>query len=307
MTGTDGMQLLQSFSNAVTELAESVSPSVVGVGAGRRSGSGIVWSGEGYVLTANHVIDRAEVPLVSLHDGREIEAKVLGRDPYADIALLKVEAEGLVPIVAREGAGPKVGEFVLALANAFGRKASATAGIVTSHSRSMRGFWGFLIEDAVVSDAKLNPGYSGGPLVDASGKLLGMNVAYFAGRGVGVSVSSLREVVEKLSKDGGVKKGYLGVIVEPLEIPEELAKTAEVGQEGGLLVRSVEAGSPAKAAGVALGDVILSLGGRRATDEYELHKALSEEVAGKAVPLRVLRAEVAMDLEVTPGEAPVQG
>ena len=97
------------------------------------------------------------------------------------------------------------------------------------------------------------------------------------------------------------------MIVEPLEIPEELAKTAEVGQEEGLLVRSVEAGSPAKAAGVALGDVILSLGGRRATDEYELHKALSEEVAGKAVPLRVLRAEVAMDLEVTPGEAPVQG
>ncbi len=303
MTETEGMQLLQSFSNAVTELAENVSPSVVNVNAGRRGGTGMVWSNDGLVVTASHVLGHSTAPTVTLGDGKQLEAKVLGRDMYNDVALLKVEAEGLSPVRMGGADGIKVGQFVLALANAFGRKPSATSGIITSHRRSMRGFWGVMIEDAVVSDAKLNPGYSGGPLVDASGNLLGMNVAYFAGRGVAISVASLKETVDKLSKDGRVKKGFLGVVIEPVELPDELAKSPEVSQEAGLLVRAVEPGSPAKEAGVAMGDVILQLGGVKATDEYELHKALSGEVVGKAVALKVLRAEKATDLRITPREA----
>lgn len=297
------MQLLQSFSNAVTELADSVSPSVVNVNAGRRGGTGMVWSEDGLIVTASHVIGHSERPTVMLGDGKELEAKILGRDAYTDVAVLKVDAKGLSPVKAGSAEGIKVGQFVLALANAFGRKVSATSGIITSNRRSMRGFWGVMIEDAVVSDAKLNPGYSGGPLVDASGNLLGMNVAYFAGRGVAVSVDSLKETVEKISKDGRVKKGFLGVMVEPIELPEELAGSSGVGQEDGLLVRSVEAGSPAKAAGVVMGDVILRLGDAKATDEYELHKALSGEVVGKPVSLSVLRAEKVTELKVTPREA----
>jgi serine protease DegQ len=303
LKGTEGMQLLQSFSNAVTELAESVSSSVVSVNASRRGGTGMVWSADGLVVTASHVIGQSLTPTVTLGDGKELEAKVLGRDSYNDVALLKVDASGLSPVNAGSADGIRVGQFVLALANAFGRKVSATSGIITTHRRSMRGFWGVMIEDAVVSDAKLNPGYSGGPLVDASGNLLGMNVAYFAGRGVAVSVDTLKETVEKLSKDGKVKKGFLGVVVEPVELPEELARSAEVGQEEGLMVRAVENGSPAKAAGVAMGDVILRLGEAQATDEYELHKALSGEVVGKPVTLRVLRAEKVAELRITPREA----
>jgi len=303
MTGTQGTQLLQSFSNAVTELAESVSPSVVNVNAGRRGGTGMVWSSDGLIVTASHVIGRSAVPAVALDDGRELEAKVVGRDPFTDIALLKVEASGLTPVKVGSADGVRVGQFVLALANATGKKASATSGIITGHRRSMRGFWGVIIEDAVVSDAKLNPGYSGGPLVDASGNLLGMNVAYFAGRGIAVSADSLKETVEKISKDGRVKKGFLGVVVEPVELPEELARSAEVSQNDGLLVRSVESGSPAKVAGVALGDIILRLGDARATDEYELHKALSGDVVGRTLALRILRAEKVADLQVTPREA----
>ena len=287
----------------MTELAESVSSSVVSVNASRRGGTGMVWSADGLVVTASHVIGQSLTPIVTLGDGKEIEAKVLGRDSYNDVALLKVDASGLSPVKAGSADGIRVGQFVLALANAFGRKVSATSGIITTHRRSMRGFWGVMIEDAVVSDAKLNPGYSGGPLVDASGKLLGMNVAYFAGRGVAVSVDTLKETVEKLSKDGKVKKGFLGVVVEPVELPEELARSAEVGQEEGLMVRAVENGSPAKAAGVAMGDVILRLGEAQATDEYELHKALSGEVVGKPVTLRVLRAEKVAELRITPREA----
>jgi S1-C subfamily serine protease len=303
MTGMQGTQLLQLFSDAVTELAESVSPSVVNVNAGRRGGTGMVWSSDGFIVTANHVVGHSVAPMVALSDGKDLEAKVVGRDPYSDVALLKVDASGLSPVKVGSADDVKVGQFVLALANATGRKASATSGIITGHRRSMRGFWGVMIEDAVVSDAKLNPGYSGGPLVDASGNLLGMNVAYFAGRGVAVSAGSLKETVEKLSRDGRVKKGFLGVFVEPVELPEELAKSAEVGQDDGLLVRSVEPASPAKDAGVALGDIILTLGDAKATDEYELHKALSGDIVGKTVALRILRAEKVTDLKVTPREA----
>jgi S1-C subfamily serine protease len=303
MTGEEGVQLLQSFSNAVTELAESVSPSVVNVSAGRRGGTGLVWSPDGLVVTASHVLGEFATPKVTLGDGKELEAEVVGRDPYTDVALLKVEAVGLTPVRLGIADGIRVGQFVLALASAFGRRVSATSGIITSHRRSMRGFWGAVIDDAVVSDVKLNPGYSGGPLVDASGALLGMNVAYISGRGVAISADSLKETVEKISKDGRVRKGYLGVVVEPIELPSELAERSEVGQDEGLLVRSVEAQSPAKIAGVAMGDIILKLGDVRATDEYELHKALSGEVVGKSVGLRVLRAERVTDLKITPREA----
>ncbi len=303
MTGIEGTQLLQSFSDAVTELADDVSQSVVGVNSGRRGGTGIVWSEDGLVVTASHVVGHSAQPVVTLADGRELQGKVLGRDAYDDVALLKVEAGGLKPVRPGTAAGIRVGQFVLALANALGKKASATSGIITSHRRSMRGFWGMMIEDAVVSDAKLNPGYSGGPLVDASGNLLGMNVAFFAGRGVAVSVDSLKETVDKLSKDGRVKKGFLGVVVEPVELPEEIAKSADVAQSEGLMVRAVEADSPARAAGVAMGDVILRLGDAQAADEYKLHRALTGEVVGKAVTLRVLRAEKVTDLRITPREA----
>ncbi len=303
MTGTEGMQLLQSFSNAVSQLADEVAPSVVNVDAGRRNGSGIVWSGDGLIVTANHVLGRSAEPSVTLWDGRELGARVVGRDAYSDVALLKVEAEGLRPVTAGSAEGLKVGQFVLAMASPSGKKASATSGMITRHRRSMRGFWGVIIEDAVISDAKLNPGYSGGPLVDASGKLLGMNVAYFAGRGVAISADSLKETVDKISRDGRVKKGFLGVVVEQVELPEELAASPEIGQEEGLLVRAVEPGSPAREAGVVMGDVILKLGESEATDEYELHKALSGDVVGKQVSLRVLRAEKVAGLTITPKEA----
>lgn len=302
MTDTSGMQLLQSFSNAVSELAEKVSPSVVSINAGRRNGTGIVWSSDGLIVTAAHVVGRSPSATVGLSDGRELEANVVGSDPYNDVALLRVQAENLSPI-GRGTTGVRVGQFVLALANPFGKKPSATSGIITSMNRPMRGFWGVMVEDAIVSDAKLNPGYSGGPLADAAGQLLGMNVAFFAGRGVAVSAESLNVAVARISKDGKVKKGFLGVVVEPIEIPDDLAKAREVGQESGLLVRSVELGSPAKAAGLAMGDVILSLGNATASDEYELHKALTGDVVGKQLNLRVLRAEKVAELTVTPREA----
>ena len=303
MTETEGIQLLQSFSNAVAQLADTVSPSVVNIGTGRRSGTGVVWSKDGLIVTASHVVGEAEDPMIALSDGRELKSKVVGRDRYTDIALLKVEGDSLKPIETGSSGETKVGQFVLAMANAFGTKPAATWGIVTSRNRSMRGFWGITIEDAVVTDAKLNPGYSGGPLVDASGRMLGMNVAFFSGRGIAVSIDSLKDVVSKLSKDGRIKKGFLGVVVEPVELPDEVSSSQADGQEDGLLVRAVEPGSPARNAGVAMGDVILRLGEAKATDEYQLHRALSGEVVGRTTSLWVLRGEKLTELKITPKEA----
>ena len=301
--GSGGERLLQSFSEAVTELAERVSPSVVSVGAGERSGSGVVWSGEGIVVTASHVVGRSASPTVTLSGGRKAQASLVGLDPYLDVAALRVDSDGLSPLARGTAEGVRVGQFVLALANATGNGVSATSGIVTGARRSARGFWGVRIDDAVVTDARLNPGYSGGPLVDSSGRLLGLNVAYFAGRGVAVSVDSLEEAVARMSKAGGAKRGHLGVVVEPIELPQEVSRLPGVDQDEALLVRSVEPGSPARDSGVALGDIILSLGGTKATDEYSLYRALGGDVVGKGVALRILRAEKVAELQVTPREA----
>jgi len=296
------VQVLQSYSDAVAQLAERISPSVVHVYAGESGGTGIVWNGDGYIVTASHVVGEAKSCRVILSDGRELEAKVIGADSYSDVAVLRVSEERLIPIPRGEGREAKVGQFALALANSFGRAVSATSGIITSRGRNIRGWHGMMIEEAIVSDAKLNPGYSGGPVVDASGEMLGMNVAHFAGRGIAVPVDSLTRVVDALSRDGRVKKAFLGVVVEPLKLPEELAASKDVDQDWGLLVRSVEKGSPAKVAGVAVGDIVIRLGDARAVDEYKLHKALSGDAVGKTVTLWLLRGEKLTELKVVPTE-----
>ncbi len=302
MTYANNTELLQSISNAVAELAERTAPSVVHIGSGGNSGTGIVWDREGHVVTASHVVGDARSVDLRLSDGRNLEAEVRGKDRYTDIALLKTPQSAGVPI-AREQGSAKVGQFALALADVFGNGVSVTSGIVTSSGRSVRGWFGAAVEGAIITDAKLNPGYSGGPLIDATGKLLGMNIAQFAGRGVAVPEATLEEVVGSLAKDGRIKKGFLGVIVEPIELPAELAHREDVGQETGLLVRLVEPKSPARRAGVAMGDIVLKLGDSRTTGWQDLHKALSADSVGRTLSLWVLRGERLAEFKVQPEEA----
>jgi S1-C subfamily serine protease len=297
------MGLLQSLSDAVAELAERVSLSVVNIGNGHSWGTGIVWSKEGHIVTANHVVGRADSVRVTLNDSTELEAKVVGRDPDNDLALLKAESGKFVPVEMASGKAPRAGEMVFAFANPMGQRTSVTSGIITSPSRSIRGWWGIMLENAVISDAQLNPGYSGGPLVDASGKLVGMNVAYFSSRGVAISAVTMKDRLHRLSVDGKIRKAYLGIIAEPVELPEELAARSDVGQDGALLVRSVEAGTPAKVAGLSIGDILLKLGGEPVADLFELHNRLTDRVIGTALSMSVLRGEKLTELKVTPSEA----
>ena len=198
MSNTSSVGILETFSSAVESVAETVSPSVVSVSSDGRNGTGVVWDDQGHIVTAYHVVQGLEEVEVGSNSGETFTAKVVGRDSTSDLALLKVEAK-LSPIAKGDSESLRVGQFVLALANPYATKASATSGIITSVKRSIGGWWGAGIEDAVVTDARLNPGYSGGPLVDASGRMVALNIAYMSSRGIAVPIKKVSATVERLA------------------------------------------------------------------------------------------------------------
>jgi S1-C subfamily serine protease len=294
---------LETFSSAIEQVAESVSPSVVSVSSDGRNGTGIVWDDEGHIVTAYHVVQGLEEVEVGSDSGETFTAKVVGHDKSSDLALLKIEGK-LTPIAKGDSESLRVGQFVLALANPYATKASATSGIITGVKRNIGGWWGVGIDDAIVTDARVNPGYSGGPLVDASGRMVGLDIAYVSSRGIAVPIQKVSATVERLASGKSVGRAYLGIVTNPIPIPEDVAKTAGIGQESGLLVLSVETGSPAKTAGLAFGDVLVGLEDKPVTGFRDLTRLLTEEKVGKALKLKVLRGGRIEELSVTPVPAP---
>lgn len=290
--------ILQTISGEIERLAESTGRSVVSVSSGRGNGSGFAWD-EHTVVTAFHVVREADEVSVGTEDGRKLAAKVTGRFRRSDIAVLTVE-EPLTPIQRGGSDGLKAGQFVLALANPFASRTSVTSGIITGANRSIGGWWGMTIENAIITDARVNPGYSGGPLVDASGRLIGMNVAYFSKRGIAVPVGTISKVVDRLAKGQPFKRAYLGIVTNPVALPEEVSSDESVGQDAGLMVYSVEEGTPAKQSGLSFGDVILRFDGKEVSSSEDLTGLLGEEAIGKKAKLSVLRGGTVVDLEVTP-------
>jgi S1-C subfamily serine protease len=275
---------LTSLSDAIVSVAEKVSPSVVGVQTGRMfgggaGGSGVIWSSDGY--------------------------------PYSDIALLKISnttaksGKALQPIeIPDSGEDLKAGQIVLALANPFGEQASITKGIITSSRSSVRGWWGrTMMNNVVITDARLNPGYSGGPLVDISGKMIGLNAFYVSSRGIAIRTSKIKGIVENLKSYGRVRRAYLGITSYPISIPEEVTRQAGMSQDSGLMIVSVEPNSPAKKAGLLIGDVVLSLDGNKVGSLHDIERLLTQELIGKAVKLAVLRSEKLTELTIVPEDA----
>jgi len=185
------LEILRSLSEATAELVSSTSPSVVTVKNGMAAGIGIILSQDGYIVTASHVVGRHTEAKVITGNGEKHEARVIGRDPYTDVALLKIEAEGLKPMELGDSQAIKTGQIVLALANPFGLQVSATQGLITSVRGTIRGPGGTVMEDTIVTDARLNPGYSGGPLIDVYGRMIGMNTAFVWNRGIAVPVETV--------------------------------------------------------------------------------------------------------------------
>lgn len=286
----------------MTELADKVGSSVVRVRSRRGFGSGVIWSEDGYILTCSHVVGRAPLVEVGFREGPRLEAKVIGHDPYLDMALLKVERTGLKPVEVGDSERVEVGQLVFAFANPFGARPSTTSGIVTTAKASLG--WGpGSREHVIVTDAPLNPGYSGGPLVDASGKMIGLNVAYANSRGISIPIDSIKDTISTLIKDGRIRMAHLGISTDPVSIPKRLAAEVKIDQDEGLMIFEVEPDSPAKKAGLVVGDILITFAKSPITGHNELYRLLTKGVIGKQIEMEILRAEKLIKLTVTPNEA----
>jgi len=285
----------------MTELANKVGSSVVRVRSRRGFGSGIIWSENGYILTCSHVVGRAAIVEVGLPEGLRLEARVIGHDPYLDMALLKIERTGLNPIEVGDSEAVEVGQLVFAFANPFGGRPSTTSGIVTTAKASIG--WGpGSAEDVIVTDAPLNPGYSGGPLVNASGKIIGLNVAYANSRGISIPINSVKGTLNALINEGRIRMAHLGISTDAISLPKRLADETEINQEEGLLILEVETDSPAKKAGLVVGDILITFDNSPITSHSGLYRRLTKDAIGRPIEIGILRAERLVKLTITPNE-----
>ena len=296
----NSIELLKSISDATIALVQKLAKSVVSVNAQMSKGTGVVLDKEGYIVTCNHVLQGCSTVRVGQGE-RTYDARVVGTDTYNDIALLKTEQGKYEPIEMGNSDNVNTGQFILALANPFNRKQpTATTGIVTNPDSAIRGFRGTAMENVIATDAKLNPGFSGGPLVDAEGRLIGINSAYVWQRGIAIPVNKVKVITDRLLTGGKIKKAYLGLVGNTVAIPQEIQEEAGIEQETGVMVFQVEAGAPARKAGLTMGDVILTFNSKPVTDFYDLPRLLSEDVAGKKTTLTIIRGEKLIALEIIP-------
>jgi len=294
------LEVLKSLSDATSALVKKVSQSVVSVNSRMSRGTGVVLNDEGCIVTCNHVL--AGCNRVTIGQGEKTyEAKILGTDPYNDIALLKTDHSNLTPIEHGDSSKLNTGQFVLALANPFNRKQpTATTGIITNPDSALRGFRGTAMENVIATDAKLNPGFSGGPLVDVEGKIIGINTAYVWSRGIAIPINKVKAVADRLMSGRTIKKAYLGVVANTVAIPQEITEQTGVDQDTGVMVFSVEPGAPARKAGLAMGDVIVKFNEKPVTEFYDLPRLLAEDVIGKETKLTIIRGEKLVELVITP-------
>jgi S1-C subfamily serine protease len=307
---------LVSLSEEIENVADKVSQSVVSVHSRTRgNGSGVVWTSDGLIVTCSHIVRNLEELEVSLSNGKSFPAKVIGNDPYSDIALLKIQANGkndsisLNPIEIGDSENLKAGQFVLALANPYGQYPSITEGIITSERSSLGGSqWGAITDNIVITDARLNPGYSGGPLVNVEGKMIGLNAAYFSSRGIAIRAGKVRNISDQLAKDGAIKIGYLGIVTDEISLPSEVGTQLEPSQEEGLILLSVEKDGAAKKAGLLMGDIIVKFDDEPIRNIHDLRRQLlKQDVIGKSVKIVIIRGEKKSELTLTPGEASRSG
>lgn len=289
--------VLIDLSNDLAEIVAKADPTVVRVEARRRlPASGVLWSADGLIVTAHHVVERDDNITVGLSDGETIEAKLVGRDPTTDLAVLRAQAKELAP---PSWAGPEdlmVGHLVLALGRP-GKTVQATLGVVSALGGGWRTRGGGQIDRYLQTDVVMYPGFSGGPLVNAAGHVVGINTsALLRGTSLAVPAPTVARVVEDLVAHGQVRRGYLGVGTQPARLPADLA--AQLGQETGLLLVSVEPGSPADKGGLFMGDTIVAFDGQPVRHHDDLLSRLGGDRIGATVPVRIVRGGAAQELNV---------
>jgi len=304
--------LLDAYSRAVIQAVERVAPAVVSIdvrksGTARRSraqagsGSGFVFATDGLVLTNSHVVDGASAIDVTLPDGRECQADLIGQDRDTDVAVIRISASDLVAVDFGDSQALRPGQLVIAIGNPYGFQHSVTSGVVSALGRSLRARTGRLIEHVIQTDAALNPGNSGGPLVTSGGAVIGVNTAIIAG-GQGLSfavpINTIHTILPALLRNGRVRRGYLGVAGQDVPLLRRITRFHRLTEESGVLVISVEADGPARTAGLRDGDIIVSLEHHPVTSLDDLHRLLTEDRIGTTATLGVLRGIERFDLSV---------
>ena len=314
--------LLDAYSAAVTAAAERVSPSVVNVEIRQRpdnrqpspsrpmelrgSGSGFVFTPDGFILTNSHVVHRASRLGVTLPDGRSFEAHLIGEDPDTDLAVIRVTADGLVPATLGDSKSIRVGQLVVAIGNPYGFQCTVTAGVVSALGRSLRSHSGRLIDDVVQTDAALNPDNSGGPLVTSRGEVIGVNTAVILpaqGLCFAIAINTAKHVAGLLIRNGKIRRGHIGVAGQNVTLQRRLVHQHSLAVTSGILVISVEPKGPAHRAGLREGDVIVAYGSHPVASIDELHRLLTEEQVGTKIELTLLRSGEKLTLEVVPEES----
>ncbi len=328
----DDATLLDAYSRAVIAAAAQVSPSVVNIEVRRRlgererrrppqgdpardgaageapagSGSGFVFTPDGFVMTNSHVVHGASAIEVTLNDGRAAAAQIVGDDPWTDVAVVRIHTGDLAPARLGDSRALQVGQLVLAIGSPFGFQTTVTAGVVSALGRSLRSQTGHLIDNLVQTDAALNPGNSGGPLVNSAGEVVGMNTAVVApAQGIcfAIAVNTAQYVASRLIRDGRLAHGRIGVVAQNVPIQRRVVRFFGLTSESGVLVAGVEPRSPAQLAGLREGDLIVAGGGHDLPDVDALHRLLTEHEVGRPLTLTAVRRTQRREFTVTPVEA----
>jgi len=315
--------VLDAYSQAVINVAEHVSPAVVNIevqsqrGSVSRSdphlapevrsnGSGFLFTPDGFILTNSHVVHEAAQLMVTLADGRRAEADLIGDDPDTDVAVVRIHAPQLVPARLGDSHTIRVGQLVVAIGNPYGFQCTVTAGVVSALGRSLRSQSGRLIDNVIQTDAALNPGNSGGPLVTSRGEVIGVNTAVIVpAQGIcfAIGITTATFVAGRLIKDGRIKRGSLGVAGQNVPLERPLVRRHTLAVPSGMLVLSVEPQSPAQRAGVRPGDVLVGYAGRTVAGIDDLHRLLVEEQVGISAPLMVIRSGEIFTLDIVAEES----
>lgn len=316
---SDETEIFDAYSQAVVHAAETISPAVVYIevthrsdaaaGRGPRggSGSGFIFTPDGYVMTNSHVVHGASEINAVLNNGRRLPAQLIGDDPGTDVAVIRLTASGLPAAPLGDSQKIRVGQLVVAIGNPYGFQCTVTAGVISALGRSLRSASGRLIDDVLQTDAALNPGNSGGPLVDSRGQVVGVNTATIMpaqGLCFAIAINSAKLVAAELLHSGRIVRAYIGIAGQNTQLQRRVTRFHALTTPGGVIAATVEPQSPADRAGLRSGDVIVGLGETPIAGIDDLQRVLTGDAIGKTIPVTILRGVEKLMLSVTPAESP---
>jgi S1-C subfamily serine protease len=317
--GAGDVSLLDAYSRAVTSVVEAVGPAIVSVSTGQGrdggdfetvgAGSGFVITPDGYIVTNSHVVAKAREVRAAFVDGRRLDATVIGSDPPTDLAVIRVSGASFPYAELGDSSALRVGQLVIAVGNPFGFQSTVSTGVVSALGRALRSQDGRLIENIIQHTAPLNPGNSGGPLVDSRGRVIGINTAIIAmAQGIGFAIPSAtaRTVIPQLLAKGRVERSYLGVIGFRRALDRRVVRFHKLNKDSGVEVVSLDPGGPAQHAGVLPGDILVSINEADVTSPDDLFRFLAGWPVGRPLRLSALRRADKLEFEVVPGKAPAR-